>query len=107
MIPFRRQTLAALLALGISTAFGAGQPGKDYQLVDPPQPTDSGNKVEVIEFFSYACPHCNHLEPALEAWAHKLPPNVVLHRIPVTFGRNEWVSLAKLHLTLEALGQGD
>jgi len=107
MISFRRQTLAALLALGICSAFGAGQAGKDYALIDPPQPTDSGNKVEVIEFFSYACPHCNHLEPALEAWSHKLPPNVVLRRIPVTFGRTEWVGLAKLHFALEALGKGD
>ncbi len=107
MIPFRRHILAALLVLGIANAFGAGQPGKDYTLIDPPQPTDSAGKIEVIEFFSYACPHCNHLEPVLEAWSHKLPPNVVLRRIPVTFGRTEWVALAKLHFTLEILGKSD
>lgn len=107
MNQFRRFTLGAVLALAFGSAFGAATPGKDYALVDPPQPTDAAGKVEVIEFFSYACPHCNHLEPSLEAWAHKLPPNVVLHRVPVTFGRTEWVSLAKLHLTLETLGEGD
>ena len=107
MNQIRRFTLGALLALSAAAALGAAQAGKDYTLVDPPQPTDVAGKVEVIEFFSYACPHCNHLEPDLEAWARKLPPNVVLHRIPVTFGRTEWVSLAKLHLALETLGEGD
>lgn len=105
---FRRHTLAALFAFGIGSAFAAPTPGKDYTAIDPPQPTDVGNKVEVIEFFSYACPHCNHLEPALEAWsARKMPANAVLHRIPVTFGRTEWVALAKLHFALEALGKSD
>ena len=107
MNQFRRFTLGALLALSFGCAFGAAQAGRDYTLVDPPQPTDTGSKIEVIEFFSYACPHCNHLEPDLEAWARKIPPNVVLHRIPVTFGRTEWVSLAKLHFALETLGEGD
>ena len=31
-------------------------PGKDYQLIKPPQPTSSGTKIEVIEFFYYGCP---------------------------------------------------
>ena len=30
-------------------------------------------KIEVIEFFWYECPHCNAFEPALEAWAKRLP----------------------------------
>ena len=103
----RRFTLGALLALTLGSAFGAAQLGKDYAVVDPAQPTDAPGKIEVIEFFSYACPHCNHLEPALEAWAKKLPANAVLRRVPVTFGRNEWVALAKLHFALETLGETD
>ena len=103
----RRFALGALLTLAMGTAFAAAQAGKDYSLVTPPQPTDTPGKVEVIEFFSYACPHCSHLEPALEAWAQKLPPNVVLKRIPVTFGRTEWVALAKVYFTLEAMGEAD
>jgi thiol:disulfide interchange protein DsbA len=81
--------------------------GKDYQIINPPQATGSVGKVEVLEFFSYACPHCNHLEPSLEAWEHKIPAGVVLKRVPVTFGRNEWLPLAKLYYTLEAMGQVD
>lgn len=107
MNQLRRLTLAAVLALGMGSAFGAAQAGKEYVAVDPPQPTDSGNKVEVIEFFSYACPHCAHLEPSLEAWEHRMPAGAVLHRVPVTFGRNEWGTLGKLYYTLETMGQAD
>jgi thiol:disulfide interchange protein DsbA len=103
----RRFTVAALLVLSVGTCWAAAQAGKDYSAISPPQPTDTPGKVEVIEFFSYACPHCSHLEPALEAWAQKLPAGAVLHRIPVTFGRNEWVSLAKLYFSLEVMGNSD
>ena len=100
-------TLGGLLALGVGTAFAAAQLGHDYSMVEPPQPTDVAGKVEVIEFFSFGCPHCNHLEPSLEAWTKRQPGNVVVHRIPVTFGRTEWVALAKLYFTLETMGEAD
>jgi thiol:disulfide interchange protein DsbA len=107
MNSIRRWTLGALLALSMGSVFGAAQAGKEYTAIDPAQPTDAPGKIEVIEFFSYACPHCNHLEAPLEAWARKLPPGTILRRIPVTFGRTEWVSLAKLHYALETLGKSD
>lgn len=96
----------AACALGLGQVHAATA-GKDYQLINPPQATNSPGKIEVLEFFSYACPHCNHLEPSLETWEHKLPSGVILKRLPVTFGRNEWVPLAKLYYTLEAMGQVD
>ena len=33
--------------------------GKNYFLIEPPQATTTGDKIEVVEVFSYACPHCN------------------------------------------------
>ena len=63
--------VAALLALfvaGNGMAQQAPVAGRDYTLINPPQPTDSGKKIEVIEFFWYGCPHCYHLEPSLNAW---------------------------------------
>ena len=42
--------------------------GVEYQLVTPPVATANSNKIEVVEIFSYACPHCYRLEPSLEAW---------------------------------------
>jgi protein dithiol oxidoreductase (disulfide-forming) len=107
---FHRSVLGLLLGVSVLSAVFEAQAataGKDYQLINPPQATNAPGKVEVLEFFSYACPHCNHLEPSLEAWEHKMPAGVILKRVPVTFGRNEWVALAKLYYTLEVMGQAD
>ena len=62
MRPLNLLRLLATLLLGpaLLPASWAQQPveGKDYKLIVPAQKPDSGNKIEVIEFFSYACPHC-------------------------------------------------
>ena len=49
-----------MLVFVIGTAASAQiSPGKDYRAINPPQPTDSGKRIEVLEFFWYGCPHCN------------------------------------------------
>ena len=79
--------------------------GRDYALIDPAQPTDTPTKIEVTEFFSYACPHCADLEPYIVKWAAKLPADVVLKRVPVGF--NPFYQLmARFYYTLEAIGKG-
>jgi protein dithiol oxidoreductase (disulfide-forming) len=82
------------------------EPGKDYLVLSPAQPTENKNKVEVIEFFAYTCPHCFHFEPTLNAWAKKLPPNVVLKRQPVIFS-DSWEPMARAYFALQALGVVD
>ena len=79
---------------------------KDYVRVTPPQPTDSGNKVEVIEFFSYACPHCATLEGPLNAWLKKRSADVEIKRVPVVF-QPAWAPFAQLYYTLEAMNLVD
>ncbi|MEO6363186.1 MAG: thiol:disulfide interchange protein DsbA/DsbL [Caldimonas sp.] len=97
-------TGAALLASGAVSAQGAGPvEGKDFARVDPPQPTREPGKIEVLEFFSYACPHCSTFEPALEAWAKQLPADVVLHRAPVTFMTNA-DNFQRTYFALETTG---
>ena len=74
--------------------------------INPPQPVENDGKVEVLEFFAYGCIHCANLEPALEAWAKKQPPDVKLKRIPspaAIMGIDSTV----LYYSLEALGQID
>ena len=77
----------------------------DYQLIDP-QPVATGNRIEVIDFFWYGCPHCNNLQPSLEAWLKRKPADVELRHIPAIF-RESWVPHARLYYTLEALGEVD
>lgn len=94
----RRQLSTALLLAGVAgaspfapaAAQGSGPvEGKDYTKVDTPQPTSvPAGKVEVLEFFSYACPHCSSFEPTLEGWEKQLPPEASFRRVPVPFLMN-------------------
>jgi len=103
--------LAALLVLATGSAVAQVTEGKDYVVLERADGTvprvPASSRIEVVEFFSYACPHCAHLEPLLEKWRRALPANVVLRRVPVTFGRDEWESLARLYFALEAAEQLD
>ncbi|MFZ6689749.1 thiol:disulfide interchange protein DsbA/DsbL [Undibacterium sp. SXout11W] len=99
-----------LLGLGfITTGAGASpaapQNGTEYRVLSRPLPTDTGKKIEVVEFFGYFCPHCNALEPQIEAWVKKQGDNIVFKRIHVNF--HELVTQQKLFFTLEAMGKID
>ena len=74
--------------------------------LNPPQAVENDGKVEVLEFFSYACPHCAHLDPSLEAWIKRQPADVKVRRIPMD-GINGFNNGAALFYTLEAMGQLD
>lgn len=106
---FRRILTLAFAALGLVAGAAQAQQlrlGQEYTLLNPPQVSQGGGKVEVIEFFSYACGHCYKLEPFLESWAKKLPPDVVFKRVPGV-GSASWTQLALLFYSLEAMGKLD
>jgi protein dithiol oxidoreductase (disulfide-forming) len=101
-------SLAALpAALWSSSAAAQGGPveGTHYSRLAQPVPVSvPAGKVEVIEFFSYGCPHCYALEPTLEQWAKRLPPDVVFKRVPVGFNAL-YENYQKIFYALEAMGQ--
>jgi len=78
--------------------------GRDWMAITPSQPGDSPGKIEVLEFFSYGCGHCKDFHPLITPWAAKLPKDVAFRRVPVTFGRAAWSSLARLFYSLEVTG---
>ena len=81
----------------------AQQPGKfAYTELKPVQPTESGNKVEVLEFFWYGCPHCYNLEPLIEGWTKKLPADVQLRRVPAILSER-WEYDAAIFYTFDAM----
>ena len=105
----RSLTLAVLCLAAAGSAAGAPASaplaqGKDYRLLTPPRPTSSPGKIEVLEFFSYACPHCAKFSPLVSAWAAALPKDVVFRRVPVGYGRLAWVNLSRTYYSLEATG---
>ena len=100
---------ASVLALaGLALPAGAqGGPveGKDFMRVAQPVPM-TGDKVEVVEFFGYWCPHCHAFEPALDAWVKKLPATVNFRRMPVAFNAAQEPA-QRLYFGIEALGLVD
>jgi len=79
--------------------------GVDFAEIKPPLQVDNPAKIEVVEFFSYACPHCNDLNPIVKKWAAKLPADVAFKRIPVSFNSPFYQLMAKLFYTLDAIGE--
>ena len=102
---FNAATAMAALTPVVARAQAAFEEGKNYVKLEQPVATGSPGKVEVIEFFWYGCPHCNALEPMLEAWAKKLPADVVFRRVPVAFRKAPFEAHQKIYYALEALGQ--
>lgn len=57
-------------------AHAAFEEGRHYLEVPFPQPVETGNRIEVREFFWYGCLHCHTLEPVLDRWLRTKPKNV-------------------------------
>jgi thiol:disulfide interchange protein DsbA len=96
--------LVSLLALALPAQAQLAA-GVDFAEIKPPLQVDNPAKIEVVEFFSYACPHCNDLNPIVKKWAAKLPADVAFKRIPVSFNSPFYQLMAKLFYTLESLGE--
>lgn len=101
-----RNVLLALTLVVASVATSAATPteGTEYRKIDPPQHTQSPGKIEVLEFFSYGCPHCNEFYPLVTTWAAKLPKDVVFNRVAAGLGRTAWTNLAKTYYALVSTG---
>jgi thiol:disulfide interchange protein DsbA len=94
----------AALSFTTSSCAQELQEGKQYVRLKNAVPVETGKKIEVVEFFSYGCPHCADFESVLQSWMKTLPPDVQFRRVPVMF-QERWIPLAKIYYTLEALGE--
>lgn len=74
-----------------------------YKTLNTPLPTETGNKIEVLELFWYGCPHCFHLEPVINPWVAKLPKDVQFRRMPAIF-RDSWEPYARAFYSFQLLG---
>ena len=105
-----RTLLIALLCSSTLTTAAAVDPfagpvpqfreGVHYKVDFPNQRSDS---PEVIEFFSFGCPHCNHAEPQVERWLKNKPESIRFVRVPVGFGRPSWTLFARAYYLMQAL----
>ena len=108
----RRQSLAVfllLLSFGLINSWSVRADiveGRDYTVVANPQPTESAEKIEVLEFFWYGCPHCHTLDPVLTEWVKKQGDAITFKRVPVFF-RDSFLPQQKTYYALEALGKAE
>lgn len=101
-----RRSFIAMIALFCAASASADMVlGRDYSLLPSLQPVGSSGKIEVIEFFSYGCPHCARFHPAVTEWAAALPNDAVFVRVPVSFGRRGWGQLVRAYYALQMTGE--
>jgi thiol:disulfide interchange protein DsbA len=97
--------LGGVLPMAAAHAQAAPVEGVNYiRLAQPAPVAAASGKVEVIEFFWYECPHCNAFEPALDAWARRLPDDVAFRRVPVWFREEPFSAQQRLFYALESMG---
>jgi thiol:disulfide interchange protein DsbA len=109
-LPVLTVLFAGLLATSACSADGGApataarqwQAGVDYAAIEPAQPTSTGDKIEVVEVFSYACPHCAHFQPYADELKSKLPANAQFVLIPAVFNAS-WEPFARAFYTAQTL----
>jgi protein dithiol oxidoreductase (disulfide-forming) len=99
-----RRALVATISLAPLAALAQRTP--DYYEVNPPQPVEATDKIEVLEFFWYGCIHCYNLEPKIDTWLKTLPKDVEFRRVPAVFN-DRWALDASIYYAFEALGLVD
>jgi len=77
--------------------------GVHYTATPTKLATSDESKVEVVELFSYSCPHCFQLEPEVQKWKETLSENVSFIQVPAIF-RDSWMQLARVFYAAEATG---
>jgi thiol:disulfide interchange protein DsbA len=101
---YLRQLLVIFAFLFSTQVLADVEAGRDYKELTSAQPTHTGEKIEVLEFFFYGCTHCFKLHPQLSAWEKRMPKDVELQYVPVIF-RDSWEGMARTFYALEAIGQ--
>lgn len=104
----RRNLSISLAVLGLAPSTVRAQSvfdeGIDYRVLRERAVTSSPGKVEVLEFFWYACPFCYQLESHLDKWKTKGASDVVFRKVHVAF-RDDIQQ--KLFYALSDLGQAE
>ncbi len=74
--------------------------GTNYEVLD----LQKSSTPQVMEFFSFYCPHCYQFEPLIEQLRDQLPKDVEYKKAHVSFmGREMGVPMAKAYATMVML----
>jgi len=106
--PYKKNTALFLFAIVFCFAamFATQAKAQGYETITPAQNTSVTDKVEVLEFFWFGCPHCYAFEPSIEEWASDLPENTVFVREAPPLNPS-WESHSRAFYAAQILGIGD
>ncbi|MEX2327834.1 MAG: thiol:disulfide interchange protein DsbA/DsbL, partial [Pseudomonadales bacterium] len=93
---------SALVTVLASAADFEYEEGTHYVELQVPIKTRNPGKIEVMEYFSYGCPHCYEFEPLLNNWKNGLGDDVDFKRTPAIWNRDYQI-YAQTYYTAEAL----
>jgi len=104
-------TVLTLALMGLATAAPAANwvAGKQYSVIPQAQRTNvAPGKVEVMEVFSYGCPHCSQFRPIMKKLKASLPSNAQIVYLPASWNAAEnWPTFQRAYLTAQSLGVAD
>ena len=99
--------LVAIAWIAAASHAGAQSAGFDiegrYEVLQPPQLTETGDRIEVVDVFWYGCSHCYTFLPSMEAYEVVKPEYVEVRRLPAVF-RESWAAHARAYYTSMLLG---
>jgi thiol:disulfide interchange protein DsbA len=99
---FARLAWIFLLACACTSVRAQPVAGREYIVLEPPRQVQSGDKIEVLEFFYYGCPVCYEAQPHIARWQLDAGAGVTLKRVPAV--SDAWVTFARVYYALEATG---
>jgi len=79
--------------------------GEHYLLIENPRRIRS-DKIEVMEFFGYACVHCYNFDPILAQWVEEKGDAINFIQTPA-ISSEYWRLLGRNFLTYQELGEQD
>ncbi len=97
----RLALVAGLPMAGAGSALAQGAP---YQTLKFPQNTRNPDKIEVLEYFWFGCPHCYAFEPAINEWAANRPDDVDFVREAPPLNKG-WTAHSEAFYAVEVLGE--
>ena len=97
--------LVSLLLTGLSpvSAQEHSHGGPAWTQIKPALPTQSGDKIEVVEIFWYGCSHCYSFEPHVKSWLKTLAEDVVFRPVPGVLN-SRWAVHARGYFAAEKMG---
>lgn len=78
--------------------------GQNYTVLANPIPQKQADKIEVLEFFGYFCPHCAHLEPVISEHVKTFQDDTYLRTEHVVW-QEDMMPLARLTAALDISGE--